>query len=60
MTTHTNDTKIKNDWLNRPPAQRATSQQASDSAYAVADLTDGSNRRYQAAMNLIRPLIGQP
>lgn len=53
------DLTIRTEWLARPPEARATDQQASDFAWAVADRTDGSNRRYQVVMNLVRGLVGR-
>ena len=59
MTPDTDRTANVAEWLNRPAALRATSDQASDFAFQVADRTDGNRRRYEAVMNQIRPLIGQ-
>ena len=59
MTTRADRTNNTTEWLSLPPGRRATSDQASDFAYQVADRTDGSQRRYEAVMNQIRPLIGR-
>ena len=59
MKPDTDRTSNTTEWLGLPPEQRATSDQASAFAYQVADRTDGSQRRYEAVMNQIRPLIGQ-
>lgn len=58
MKPDTDRTRNITEWMRRPSSQRATSDQASDFAYQVADRTDGSRRRYEAVMNQIRPLIG--
>ena len=59
MTTPTDKTNNTTEWLGLPADRRATSDQASGFAYQVADRTDGSQRRYEAVMNQIRPLIGR-
>jgi hypothetical protein len=58
MKPDTDRTRNITEWMRRPPARRANSDQASDFAYQVADRTDGSQRRYEVVMSQIRPLIG--